>query len=58
MKRSITERRAKALELLKNSSFDQSRAKRTGSLTREEWQARKDADIAHLEVLLHVRQTS
>lgn len=58
MKRSITERRAKALELLKNSSFDQSRAKRTGSLTREEWQARKDADIARLEVLLHVRQTS
>lgn len=58
MKRSITERRAKALELLKNSSFDQSRAKRTGSLTREEWQARKDAEIARLEVLLHVRQTS
>lgn len=56
MKRSMQERREKALELLKSSTFESSRAKRTGSQTREEWQAAKDAEISRLEVLLGVRK--
>jgi len=49
MKQSKEERRVAALERLKASIFDKSRAHRIGSLTREEWQVRKDADISHLE---------
>lgn len=58
MKRSIEERREKALELLKASTFDNSRAKRTGSQTREEWEAAKNAEIRHLEELLYGRRPS
>ena len=58
MKRSVEERRADALERLKSNTFEESRAKRKGSLTNEEWQARKNTHIAHLEELLHVRKTS
>jgi len=58
MKRSQAERRAEALERVKASTFDNSRAKRTGSLTREEWNARKEADIRRLEDLNHGRKTS
>ena len=58
MKRSQQERRAEALERVKASTFDNSRAKRTGSLTREEWNARKEADIRRLEDLNHGRKTS
>ena len=58
MKRSKQERRAEALARLKASMYEKSRAKRTGSLTREEWQDRKDAEISHLEEPNHVRKTS
>lgn len=49
MKRSKSERRAEALERLRNSRFENSRAKRTGSQTKEEWQQQKDAEIRRLE---------
>jgi len=58
MKRSVTERRVAALERLKNSAFETSRAKRRGSLTNEEWQDRKDANISHLEDLIHGRKAN
>lgn len=58
MKRSLQERRAKALELLKESQYKFSRAFRNGSLTEEEWNARKKAEITHLEELVHGRKTS
>jgi len=53
MKRSEQERREEALERLKASTFENSRANRTGSATKEEWQTRKDADISHLEEQLY-----
>jgi hypothetical protein len=58
MKRTEQERRVEALERLKASTFENSRAKRTGSLTREEWQTNKDAEIRHLEELINGRKTS
>jgi hypothetical protein len=58
MKRSLRERRVKALELAKQSQFKFSRAHRLGSLTEEEWQRRKDAEISHLEELINGRKTS
>ena len=56
MKRSVTERRVDALAQLKTSTFEQSRAKRIGSATHEEWQLRKDAEISHLEDLINGRK--
>lgn len=53
MKRSKQERRASALEQLKASDFDNSRAKRLGTKTREEWQQSKEARISHLEEQLN-----
>jgi hypothetical protein len=51
MKKTLQQRRAEALERLRASTFDNSRAKRTGSQSREEWQASKDATISRLEEL-------
>lgn len=53
MKRSKTERRAEALERLRASSYDNSRAKRLGTQTNEEWQQSKEARISHLEAQIH-----
>jgi hypothetical protein len=50
-------RRAEALERLRQSSYDQSRAKRKGTATYEEWAARKDAEIARLEAMTHGART-
>ncbi len=58
MKRSLQDRRASALAQLKASKFENSRANRKGTQTREEWQANKDARISHLEDLLHGRKSS
>jgi hypothetical protein len=49
MKRSRADRRADALARLRASTFENSRAKRKGTATREEWEARKEAEISHLE---------
>jgi hypothetical protein len=57
MKRSVTERRVDALARIKASVFEYSRAKRIGSATKEEWQARKDAEISHLEDLIDGRKS-
>ena len=56
MKRSKHERRVNALEIVKARTFEQSRAHRKGSSTREEWQIRKDAEISHLEELINGRK--
>jgi hypothetical protein len=53
MKRTKDERRAEALERLRASSYDNSRAKRLGTKTREEWQQSKEARISHLEEQVH-----
>jgi len=58
MKRSERERRVDALARIKASTFEQSRAHRKGSSTREEWQIRKDAEISHLEDLINGRKSS
>ena len=46
---SITQKRKTALEILKNSSWDNSKAKRTGSKTEQQWQEWRSAEIAKLE---------
>lgn len=56
MKRSERERRVDALEQLKASTFENSRAKRTGSATKEEWEMRKTTQLAHLEELINGRK--
>ena len=56
MKRSRHERRVDAAAQLKLHTFKNSRAKRTGSATQEEWEASKDAKLAHLEDLIHGRK--
>ena len=43
------EKRAKVLELLKSSKYENSRAKRLGTATEAEWQAAKEARIKELE---------
>jgi len=58
MKRTERERRVDALAVVKARTFEESRAKRLGSLTREEWQAKTDAEIAHLEDLIDGRKAS
>jgi hypothetical protein len=58
MKRSREDRRADALARLRTSKFENSRAKRKGTQTREEWQESKEARIRHLEDLMHGRKTS
>ncbi|RLA40288.1 MAG: hypothetical protein DRR42_26080 [Gammaproteobacteria bacterium] len=60
MKRSVTERRVDALARLKASTFENSRAARriAGASTKEEWQNRKDAEINHLEDLIHGRKSN
>lgn len=55
MKRSKYERRVDALQRLHLTKFSDSKAKRVETLTEEEWNTRKDADIAHLEDLIHGR---
>ena len=56
MKRSLLERRVDALARLKASAFENSRAHRKDSSTKEEWQARKDTEISHLEDLIDGRK--
>jgi hypothetical protein len=56
MKRFEFGRRVDALERIKASKFENSRAKRTGSSTIEEWQIRKEAEINRLEDLIHGRK--
>ena len=57
MKRSLLERRVDALDRLHLTQFSNSKAKRVGILTEEEWQARKDAEIRHLEDKINGRHT-
>lgn len=52
MKRSHKDRQVEALARLRASRFENSRACRKGTKTREEWQASKDAQISHLEELI------
>lgn len=56
--RAKNERRMDALERLKASTFEQSRAYRLGSLTHEEWQTRKNCEIGHLEDRINGRKSS
>jgi hypothetical protein len=56
MKSSTLERQVDALDRLYLTRYEHSKAKRIGSLTHEEWQARKDVDIAHLEDLINGRK--
>lgn len=49
MKRSRSDRRVEALARLKAKTFENSRAARLGSITKEEWESRKTAEIARLE---------
>jgi hypothetical protein len=49
LKQTKAERRADALERFKASIFENSRAKRTGTATKEEWEAAKAKEVAHLE---------
>ena len=60
MKRSKAERRVEALARLKASTFKESRASRrvAGVSTKEEWEASKAADIAHLEDRVNGKRTS
>jgi hypothetical protein len=58
MKRSREDRRADALDRLRASKFENSRAKRNSTQTREEWQAAKEDRIRHLEELINGRKTS
>lgn len=58
MKRTHKERQIVALELLKASRWETSKAKRTGSFTEEEWQQHKTAAIGRLEDLIHGRKAS
>jgi hypothetical protein len=51
MKRTKDNRRVDALARLKQSTWENAKARRRGTMTREEWQARKDADIRHLEAM-------
>jgi hypothetical protein len=49
MKRPKSERRVEALERAYASTYENSRAKRTGSQTKEEWEACKIKELARLE---------
>ncbi len=55
MKRSKADRRVEALARLRASTFERSRASRLGTLTLEEWNARKHANISHLEERINGR---
>jgi hypothetical protein len=55
MKRSKYDRRVSALAQLRTSTYENSRAKRLGVLTREEWQANKELRLIRLEESINGR---
>ena len=57
MKQTKAERRAEALERLKASIYENSRAKRIGTATKEEWEAFKKTEVAFLEEQVNGRKT-
>jgi hypothetical protein len=55
-KRTKHSRRMDALAQQRDSIYANSKAKRLGTATHEEWQTRKEAKMSHLEELINGRK--